>query len=232
MIPCKVLLSRANKWQGNWTEEVLHWPIFGMQLSSPTSKYLFCPLNAKLHHSWDQHSAFKLLAAGILPRAAQDFHSFAPLNFASHPSLERTQAYAYLYNMGIFFCSAQFENQKRQQNKYHGGVCDHFLCKRYFSTYVHKPMDKKHVIFDTEDLRRHSDKQTCSCSSEYIRQKIRFLWAALINWLPATDNLVLPYKSSHSTPRSDGLGHKNQCWAWGQADRPHGIQQNLMGKVW
>lgn len=46
MIPCKVLLSTASNWQSNWTEEVLHWPIFGMQLSSPTSKYVYCLLNA------------------------------------------------------------------------------------------------------------------------------------------------------------------------------------------
>jgi len=56
----------------------------------------------------------------------------------------------YLDSMGIFFCSVQFENQKRWQNKYRMGVCVHFLCKRYFSIYVRKPMDKKQTWYLTQ----------------------------------------------------------------------------------
>lgn len=56
---------------------------------------------------------------------------------------------AYLYSMGIFFCSAQFENQEGWQNKFHVAVCAHFSYKTHFSTYAHKPMDTKQTQHST-----------------------------------------------------------------------------------
>lgn len=53
--------------------------------------------------------------------------------------------FAYLYSMGIFFCSVQFENQEGRQNKCHVAVCAHFWRKTHFSIYVHKPMDIKQI---------------------------------------------------------------------------------------
>lgn len=131
---------------------------------------------------------------------------------------------AYLYSTGIFFCWVQFENQKRWQNKYHMGVCVHFLCKRYFSIYVHKPMDKNQTWYLTQKHKKGEGSLTDTQLQRLIHTTIDpFSFGCLdkltpSHWLSRSSKQVFPQLSPLGLPRTQ----RPMLWTGGQAEGPYG----------
>lgn len=130
--------------------------------------------------------------------------------------------YSYLYSMGIFFCSVRFENQKKQQNKYHMGVCVHFSCKRYFSIYVHKPMEKtKYDVWHRSTWKVKAGWEIDMQLQQLIHTTMDpFSFGCLdkltpSHWLSRSSRQVFPQRSPLGLPRTQ----RAMLWAGGQSWR-------------
>lgn len=93
-------------------------------------------------------------------------------------------------------------------------VCVHFLCKRYFSICVHKPMDKKHDVWHTSITVMKVVWQTDSQLQRLIHTTIDpFSFGCLdkltpSHWLSRSSRQVFPQRSPLGLP----MTQRPTCW--------------------